>query len=177
MLALLRSLGVGRAHVAGFSDGGEVALVMAAREPAAVRSVVAWGAAGRIVTPPPLVDAFANVVDDPIEPLREFSEHFKAYYGEANARAMARSVAAAWRGIAKAGGDISRGSAGMIASPTLLITGETDPFAPPDVVAELSAAIPRSEWAEVKGAGHVLHDDHGEWLAAKVLEWCARHDS
>ena len=36
--------------VVGFSDGGEYALVMAALDPSAVKSVVTWGAAGQIPT-------------------------------------------------------------------------------------------------------------------------------
>src|SRR5215213_7721274 len=49
-LALLEALDTSPAHVAGFSDGGEYALLMAALRPAAVRSVVTWGAAGSMGT-------------------------------------------------------------------------------------------------------------------------------
>ncbi|WP_432541806.1 alpha/beta fold hydrolase [Kineococcus sp. SYSU DK002] len=43
-LALLDALGVGRAHLVGFSDGGVIALLMAVRHPERVRSVVAISA-------------------------------------------------------------------------------------------------------------------------------------
>jgi valacyclovir hydrolase len=49
--ALLRQLGVAPAHLVGFSDGGEVALLLAAKTPGAVRSVVTWGAAGTLSDP------------------------------------------------------------------------------------------------------------------------------
>ena len=42
-LALLDELAVSPAHLVGFSDGGEIALLMAQMRPDAVRSVVAWG--------------------------------------------------------------------------------------------------------------------------------------
>ncbi|TMF08729.1 MAG: alpha/beta hydrolase [Chloroflexi bacterium] len=42
-LALLDEVGASPAHIVGFSDGGEYALVMAELQPAAVRSIVAWG--------------------------------------------------------------------------------------------------------------------------------------
>ncbi len=49
--ALLRSLGTGPTHLLGFSDGGEVALLMAEQSPDLVRSVLAWGACGTISDP------------------------------------------------------------------------------------------------------------------------------
>jgi valacyclovir hydrolase len=176
-LALLEAMNVIPAHILGFSDGGEVALVMAVRNPESPRSVVAWGAAGQLVTPPEMVDAFYSVVDEPIEPLAEFSEHLKGAYGEANARAMSQSVVTAWRSIQDAGGDISRSKAAAIGSPTLLITGEHDFFAPPQVVSELAQMIKGGEFIEVKGAGHVLHHDHGEWLADTIVSWLLRHEA
>lgn len=173
-LDMLDALEMNPAHVLGFSDGGEVALVMAELRPAALRSVVAWGAAGQIVTPPEMMEAFYHVVDAPPKPFQEFSDRFKASYGEANARAMVQSVVAAWRAIVDAGGDISRAKAGEITCPALLITGEHDFFAPPDVVSELAAAIGDTEFHEVKGAGHVLHHDHGDWLTSTILEFLGR---
>jgi valacyclovir hydrolase len=174
-LALIAELSLERPHVAGFSDGGEVALVMAARNAEALRSVVAWGAVGQ--TPPlAMIDAFHNVVDQPSEAMGPFSQHLQATYGEGNARLMSQSVAAAWRAIAQSGDDISRSRAPGITCPTLLITGDHDPFAPPAPVAALAAAIPEAEFIEVTDAGHVLHTDHGEWLAETITGWIARHD-
>ena len=168
--ALLEELGLAPAHVTGFSDGGEVALVMAVDSPSVVRSVSAWGAAGSLAASPEMLDAFSVLIDEPPEPMREFAEYLKHAYGEANARAMTKSVVAAWRAIVEAGSDISRSAAGSIACPTLLITGELDGFAPPGVVSELADAIPIGEFIEVKGAGHSLHEDHGEWLADIILK-------
>jgi len=111
-LAMLDDQAASPAHLIGFSDGGEVALLMAAMRPDAVRSVVAWGAAGQLVAPPGMLDAFHRLIDDPIPPLRDFAEYLKATYGEDNARAMTRSESNALRAIIEAGGDISRSQAG-----------------------------------------------------------------
>jgi pimeloyl-ACP methyl ester carboxylesterase len=170
-LTFLRELKATPAHVAGFSDGGEVALVMAIEDPAAVRSLAVWGAAGALVTPPRLIDAFQDVIDEPIEPLRELSEHLKHAYGEANARVMSQSVASAWRRLAESGGDISRSGAASITCPVLLIAGEHDAFAPPGVVAKLAATLQGADFVELKDAGHVLHREHGPWLADTILGW------
>jgi hypothetical protein len=78
------------------------------------------GAAGQLVAPPGMLDAFHQLMDDPIPPLRDFAEYLKATYGEDNARAMTRSESDALRAIIEAGGDISRSQAAGIDCPVLL---------------------------------------------------------
>ncbi len=170
-LALLDELGVSPAHVVGFSDGGEYALVMAELEPAAVRSIVAWGAVGELAVPPEMVEAFGQVVDNPPPPLHEFSNYLKGAYGEVNARAMTQNWTTALRAIIDAGGDISRKRAPEIACPALLITGEQDFFAPPALVSELVGAMQNAEFIEVKGVGHAIHHERPDWVATTIVEW------
>ncbi|HEX6709474.1 MAG TPA: alpha/beta hydrolase [Rubrobacter sp.] len=174
--ALLRELETGPAHLIGYSDGGEVSLLMAALSPGLVRSVSTWGAAGAIPEEQlPLIDAFYDVIDNPIEPLQDFSEHLKAEYGEANARAMTRSFVGAIRAIIAGGGDISLSRARYIICPVLLMVGEHDFFIPPALVAQLTSFIPNAEVIEVEGAGHGVHEDRPEWLAQILLDWLAEH--
>lgn len=174
--ALLDHLATGPAHLLGFSDGGEVALLMAALTPGVVRSVVTWGAAGTLrQLGGPLLDALERVIDQPTPPLEPFRAYLIAAYGEANARAMTRSFVAAVRAIIAGGGDISWSQAGAIACPVLLITGEHDTFfAPPGAVAELATRIPGAEFLEAAGAGHSVHDDRPDWLARTILDWLQR---
>ena len=173
--ALIERLGTGSAHVVGFSDGGEIALVMAEQDAPAVRSVSAWGAAGSIAAPEETIDMFAALIDSPAPGMEGFSEHLKAKYGIDNARKMTRNVAAAWRAILSGGGDIARAGVGTITAPTLLITGEEDFLAPPPVVSEFAAAIPGARFEEVKGAGHSVHESHGAWLNQTILEFIREH--
>ena len=49
--ALLEHLATGPAHLMGFSDGGDISLLMAALTPGVARSVVSWGAAGVLNDP------------------------------------------------------------------------------------------------------------------------------
>jgi valacyclovir hydrolase len=175
LLALLEILGATPAHIVGFSDGGEVALVMAEQQPDAVRSIVAWGAAGIVDAPPEMLDAFAAVVDAPAPGWGEFSGYIKAAYGEANARSMAQSFVRAIQAISEAGGDISRARAGEITSPVLLVTGEQDALAAPAVVSTTASLIPRGEFLEAKGAGHAVHHSHPDWIASVVVDWLQRH--
>jgi pimeloyl-ACP methyl ester carboxylesterase len=170
-LAMLDHLSAAPSHLIGFSDGGEVALLMAALRPDAVLSVVAWGAAGQLVAPPGMVDAFYNLIDDPIPPLRDFSKHLSHTYGDDTARAMTQSESKALRGIIEAGGDISRSRASRIGCRVLLLTGEHDPFCPPGLVSELAAAIPKGEFVRVDDADHDIHNSHAEWLAKTIDDW------
>jgi valacyclovir hydrolase len=175
-LALLDELGASPAHLVGFSDGGEYALVMAELRPADVRSIVAWGAAGIVAPPPEFIEAFAQVVDSPPPPLQEFSDYLKATYGEDNARLTARSAAKAFQAMKDAGGDISRKRAAEISCPTLLITGEQDSmFAPPAVVSDLAGAIRHAQFVVAKGAGHSVHHDSPDWLTKTIVDWLAKH--
>jgi valacyclovir hydrolase len=175
-LTLLDRIGATPAHVVGCSDGGEYALIMAELKPAAVRSIVTWGAAGRLAMPPEFVEAFGRVIDDPIPPLLDFSHYLKTTYGEENARITTRSVANAWQAIIDAGGDVSRKRAHEIACPALLITGEQDSmFARPEVVSDMAGAMRKAEFIEVEGAGHLVHHDSPDWLLETIVGWLARH--
>jgi valacyclovir hydrolase len=174
-LAFIDQLMSAPARIAGFSDGGEVGLLMAENRPDAVRSLAAWGAAAAMALPTEMIDAFAEVIDNPADGFEGFSEHLKLAYGEDSARKTMKSVARAWQAIQDAGGDISRSRADEIVAPVLLITGEHDFIAPPPVVAELAAAIPRGEFVEVKEAGHTVHESHGPWLIETITGWLAKH--
>jgi valacyclovir hydrolase len=175
MLALLKALKVSPAHLVGFSDGGEYALVMAATEPAAVRSVVTWGAAGLLPHAPEMAEMMADLIDAPIPPMKEFADYMKASYGEANAREMCRSLASATLAIMDDGGDISRSRANQIVCPALLITGEHDFLATPSLVRDMASAITGGEFLEAQAAGHAIHHEQGEWLTATIFDWLARH--
>jgi valacyclovir hydrolase len=169
-LALLADQDAMPAHLIGFSDGGEIALLMATMRPEAVRSVVTWGAAGRLVAPPGMLDAFYNLIDDPIPPLRDFAQYLTTTYGEDNARLMARSESNALRAIIESGGDLSRSRAGSISCPVLLLTGEDDPFCPPAIVAELAEDIPNGDFVRVEAAGHDIHTTRPDWLAETITQ-------
>ncbi len=174
--ALLTKLSASPAHIVGFSDGGEYALLMAALQPDMVRSVVTWGAGGKLEAPPGMLEAFYNLVDSPIEPLKDFSEYLKATYGDANARVMTQTESNALRGIIEGrGGDISLSRAADIKCTALLLTGEQDFFAPPPLVSQMASAIRNGEFMEVKDAGHDVHATKPEWLAQTIVDWLAKH--
>jgi len=175
--ALLQYLSVGPTHLLGFSDGGEVELLMAALTPDVARSLVTWGAAGMLADPGGhLRDAMYNMIDNPIEPMRGFREYLIASYGEANARAMTRNFVSAMNGIVDGrGGDISLSKADAITCPVLLIVGEHDFIITPDLVSQLASRIPGAEFLVVEGAGHDVHNTRPELFAQTLLDWLGRN--
>jgi valacyclovir hydrolase len=175
LLSLLDELRVDVAHLVGFSDGGEEALLMAALDPSRALSVVTWGAAGQVVAPPEMLDALARLVDDPIDRLKPLAAYLVEAYGADNARVMAESFAAALRAIVDSGGDVSRSRACLIACPALLITGTFDQLCPPSLVREMADAIPGGEFLEASGAGHDVHQSHSDWLVSIVVDWLTDH--
>jgi valacyclovir hydrolase len=175
LLGLLDALGIGAAHLAGFSDGGEEALLMAALRPGCALSVFTWGAAGQIAASHADLDELAAAITSPSDTLGPLAAFLTDAYGTANAMIMTRTWSSAMRGILDAGGDISRSLAARIRCPALLVAGTYDKFCPPEQTRELADAIPRGQFAEAHGAGHAIHISHGGWLSATALRWLAEH--
>lgn len=175
LLGLLDALGIGAAHLAGFSDGGEEALLMAALRPGCVLSVFTWGTTGQIVASQADLDELATAITSPSDALASLAAYLTDAYGRANATIMTQTWSSAMRGILDAGGDISRSLAPRIRCPALLVAGTYDKHCPPEQTRELAEAIPRGQFAEAHGAGHEIHISHGDWLSATALRWLAAH--
>lgn len=174
--ALLQELEVGPAHLMGFSDGGEISLLMAVQTLGAARSIVTWGAVGTLSDPDGyLRAAMYNLVDHPIPPMQGFRDYLIGAYGESNARAMTQSAAGAFSEIIESGGDISLSKAGNITCPVFLMTGEHDFLATPVLLSHLGARIRTAEVLVVEGAGHDVHNARPDWLAETVLDWLKKH--
>ena len=174
-LGLLDQLGVGAAHLVGFSDGGETALLMAALAPGRALSVVAWGAAGQVVKPAEGFGPLQRLLDEPSEQLLPLAAYLAEAYGPERARAMAAGWGGALQDIVAAGGDISLSRAAAITCPVLLVVGSDDPHCPVAAVQELAEAIPRSRFLELENVGHDVHLAAPSVLTGVVLDWLGGH--
>src|SRR4051812_5076372 len=125
MAALLNHLNTGPTHILGFSDGGEVSLIMGIEHPELARAAVLWGAAGTLGNGDlaPDLDNIYNVVDNPIKDQRGWSNWLKKAYGEEAARGMTQSWATASKAILASGGDISLSRVHEIRCPVLVLAG------------------------------------------------------
>jgi valacyclovir hydrolase len=175
VLGLLDALDVSVAHLVGFSDGGEIAVLMAELRPGLALSLFTWGAGGKIQTTPEELASLENMIDQPADGLGPLAAYLAAAYGPDGARIMSRSWARAMRDMVAAGGDISRNSAHLITCPALLVAGTYDPHCPPGLTRELAALIPKGQFMEAPGAGHAVHVSHAAWLADQLTEWLASH--
>jgi pimeloyl-ACP methyl ester carboxylesterase len=167
-----------QAHLIGFSDGGEVALFMAALTPGLARSLVTWGAAGHLNDPDgQMREMMRNLIDHPIPPLQGYRDFLVDYYGEDLARATTQNFAKGISDIIEGEkqGQLATAVADRITCPALLITGEHDMFAPPPLLQQLAAQIPHAETHVVEGAGHDVQNSHPDWLARTLLDWLERH--
>jgi pimeloyl-ACP methyl ester carboxylesterase len=175
LLGLLDALGIGAAHLAGFSDGGEEALLMAALRPGCALSVFTWGAVGQIIASQADLDELAAAIASPSDAMLPLAAYLTGAYGRASATIMTQTWSSAMRGILEAGGDISRSLAARIRCPALLVAGTYDKICPPEKTRELAEAIPHGQFAEAHGAGHEVHVSHGDWLSATALRWLSGH--
>jgi pimeloyl-ACP methyl ester carboxylesterase len=155
--AALRTLGIERAHVAGFSMGGLIAQELALAYPDAVSSLVLLSTYGRN-------DArmhrtirswiwLAQIADDPAEFLRSFSAWLFSRHGHANGfveqwvqaglddpHAMSTEDFCLAAQACLEHDALSR--LGAIDVPTLVVTGEEDLVTPPHIARELAERIP-----------------------------------
>lgn len=188
LAALLDHLEIERAHLLGASFGAEVGLLMAARLPARVRSLIAVTATDvaspamrrgvaelREVTAQVLAGGEAGLFYDALVP-----EIYSPAYRRAHAEELAlrRGQAAAtpreWyqglEGILAATESLDlRPWLGEIRCPTLVVAAGDDRVMPPERSRALAAAIPSARLVEHATSGHALVVEEPEWLARQCL--------
>ena len=164
---LVTALGLGAVHLGGLSFGGGLALAVAQRHPAIVRSLVLVGAyagwAGSL--PADMVAArVARIRDELARPPAELAETYlpEFLHGEVSEEttALVRSMLLETRPSgalpmleAFATADLRPGL-GRVRVPVLLMVGEHDVRAPVAIAEALHAALPDSRLLVVPGVGH-----------------------
>jgi valacyclovir hydrolase len=147
--AWLDALGVPRAHIVGYSDGGEVALLMPIIRPDLVRSVAAWGAVGYFSPEQrPRVQSYW--------PPTWVSERTRALQGSEYIDRLVLGWVNAVKQIIDSGGNVSLEQAHTIACPVLLMLGRDDALNPEHVGRKLVERIPNGRQVMFDGR-HAVH--------------------
>jgi len=148
--AFLDALGLDRVHYLGFSDGGEIGLILGGRYPDRFRSITVWGAIGYL----------GPAVREQVRkyyPATWVTEAIKARHGLTDADPLIKEWVEAIVSIVDTGGDLSLHLANRIRAPLLLLLGESDYLNPPDCARRFIERAGQGR-LEMFPCGHEIHD-------------------
>jgi valacyclovir hydrolase len=151
VLELFDHLDLPPAHLLGYSDGGEVALLLAGTAADRLRSVATWGAVG--FYGPQMRPAAQRMF-----PATWITEADKALHGFDNADAFVLGWIQTVRRIIDSGGDLSLSLAGHMRVPLLLMLGTQDRLNPVEYGQRLVDAAPVAR-LQTFDCGHAIHDE------------------
>ncbi|MFG1607443.1 alpha/beta fold hydrolase [Actinoplanes sp. NPDC049265] len=180
--ALIRGLGYERAHIFGSSFGGFIALQVAVSDPGVVQSLTVgatFSDASALQAPvaseivelsPSQRDArmLAFALSDRGQADEEMVAELKSVLVHRSPEADARRLAAI------PGFDITA-RLPEITAPTLLIYGEDDPAAHPDIGRKIAAAIPGARLAVIPGARHGITIEFAQETAQLLRDFVLAH--
>lgn len=163
VLAFMDALGIERAHIMGYSDGGEVAVIAAGLAPERFLSVMSWGAVGYFG---PAMRPFAQR----LYPATWMTDEEKAIHSISDPDAFALAWIAAVKHMIDAGGDVSLSLADKITAPVLLMLGKADSLNPQEYGQNL---IDRTKDGRLVmfDTAHPVHDEDWEGFKRTVEEF------
>jgi valacyclovir hydrolase len=176
MCALLDALNLKGVHIAGFSDGGESALLMAAMRPELARSVFAWGVCGVMV--PEMMRSVERWLPVSIweQTRAAWRDEIIEHQGAEQFQPIIEGWVGAARAISAAGGNIARDSAAQIRCPALVANGDGEVGNPLYAAEALVERIPNGALRIVEHSGHAIHEDQPEVFTQLLSDFLAQHD-
>lgn len=151
VLAFMDTLNIEQAHILGYSDGGEVALVAAGLQPARFKSIAVIGAVGNFTA------AIRPRVQS-LYPGHWITEEKKRLHGIPNADAFILGWINAMKHMIDTGGDVSLSLAHNITCPTLLMLGDQDTLNPAEYGRKFIEQTADGR-LEIFLCGHAVHDE------------------
>jgi valacyclovir hydrolase len=173
---LLDVIGSQDSAVLGFSDGGETALILAARRPDLARGLVIWGTFGCI--PPSVMDWINSLipVDSWRPELAPWRDAIIEHHGQGQWPGLVTSFVQTARVLAEAGWDAPLQHAKSILCPVLQLHGELEERANPTEVAQLASAIPNCWMQVIADADHSLQLEKPEEFTSLVRSFLVSLD-
>lgn len=158
MLAFMDAIGLEKTHIMGFSDGGEITLIMAGKQPDRFYTATAWGAVG-------YYGPDMRAVVQRMYPATWLKEDEMAVHGLTDANAFALGWINAVKHMIDSGGDVSLSLAPQIACPVLLMLGRQDTLNPESYAQKIVDQTPQGKLM-MFDCGHPVHDQ--QWDAFKA---------
>jgi len=162
LFAFMDAMNINQAHLIGFSDGGEVALIAAGQEPERVVSCVAIGAVGNF-------GAELRPVFQRTYPGNWITEEEKQEHGFTDSASFTRGWVRSTTRMIDAGGDISLSNAHKITCPLIIMLGKDDTLNPETYGQRFVDKVKRGR-VEMFDCGHPVHDDQTEAFYRITLE-------
>jgi valacyclovir hydrolase len=172
MLALMAALGHRRFSVMGWSDGANVAVMMAAGEPGRVEKLVVFG--GQSFLTAEEIAAF-NAIRKIAAWSPRAAQAMRAVYGEALDELWDRYVAGQ-EALFDAGGDLYRPLLAAIKCPTLVLHGAEDPLTPGLHAEAIHRGIARSSLHIFPKGRHNIHIRYAEEFNGLVHAFLTQPD-
>jgi pimeloyl-ACP methyl ester carboxylesterase len=166
-IAFMEALGTGAAHLVGWSDGGNVGLLVAIKRPDLVRRLVAIGSnfsADGLM--PEAAEAFKPDTANSVVPMMRETWKVNAVDPD-RFDAVLEKMQHCWFDYAIPTADLAR-----IASPTLVMVGDDD-IARYEHTIELYDAIPDAQLAVIPGASHLVPIEQADLVNQLVLDFLA----
>lgn len=154
LLALLDVLKLPKAHLLGYSDGGEVALIVAGTQPERFQSVAVWGAVG-------YMGPAMRAVAQRMYPGDWITDEEVARHSIPDRKAFTLGWIQSVKMMIDAGGDVSLSLASKITCPLLLMLGDQDTLNPEEYGQNYVDRVPNGRLAMFK-SGHAIHDQAWE---------------
>lgn len=178
LAAFMDAVRLDTALIVGSSSGGYVAQRFALDYPGRALGIVLIGTPRSLRDKPRILDAVSEL-QDPVDPtfVREFveattSESVPPEFLESmiveSCKVPAHVWKAALQGLLEA---VPPTETGTIIAPTLILWGDRDDFLPRTDQQSLAAAIPGSTLVVYEDAGHVVHWEEPERVAADVVSF------
>jgi len=150
VLAFMDSLNIPKAHVLGYSDGGETALMAAGLQPERFHAVAVIGAVGYFS--PEMRPAGQRMY-----PATWMTEDDKTLHGITNPDQFVLRWVKAFNTMIDQGGDISLRLAHKITCPLLIMLGKLDTLNPPECARKFLGQTPNGQ-LQMFDCGHPVHD-------------------
>ena len=167
-IALMDTLGIGSAHLVGWSDGASVALLVALRRPERVRKLVLIGQPVEFEGARPemraMLDSFTS---EDLPPMLRQLYAAASPDGPAHFDAVFDRIKPSWRQTGATLEDLGR-----VQAPTLVLIGEHD-VTTIEHAAAMQRALPHGRLGVVPGATHALPMEKPELTSQLLLDFLA----